>query len=74
MFEVRVTDVKPVDDSSNVGIQFGGATFGTGALGQFQFARSPSGTIEINAQINALVQKRTLHMLRSSASRRASRR
>ena len=55
MFEVRVTDVKPVDDSSNVGIQFGGASFGTGALGQFPFALA-KGTVEINAQINALVQ------------------
>ncbi|HEV8022436.1 MAG TPA: secretin N-terminal domain-containing protein [Candidatus Lustribacter sp.] len=55
MFEVRVTDVKPVDDSSNVGLQFGGASFGTGALGQFPFALA-KGTVEINAQINALVQ------------------
>jgi type II secretory pathway component GspD/PulD (secretin) len=55
MFEVRVTDVKPVDDTSNVGIQFGGPGFGAGAVAQFPFALTKS-TIAINAQINALVQ------------------
>jgi type II secretory pathway component GspD/PulD (secretin) len=55
MFEVRVTDVKPVDDTSNVGIQFGGPGFGAGAAAQFPFALTKS-TIAINAQINALVQ------------------
>jgi type II secretory pathway component GspD/PulD (secretin) len=55
MFEVRVTDVKPVDDSSNVGIQFGGNGFGAGAIAQFPFALTKS-SIAINAQINALVQ------------------
>jgi type IV pilus assembly protein PilQ len=55
MFEVRVTDVKPVDDSSNVGIQFGGTGFGAGAVAQFPYALTKS-SITINAQINALVQ------------------
>jgi type II secretory pathway component GspD/PulD (secretin) len=55
MFEVRVTDVKPVDDSSNVGIQFGGTGFGAGAIAQFPYALI-KGSIAINAQINALVQ------------------
>jgi len=55
MFEVRVTDVKPIDDSTNVGIQFGGTGFGAGAVAQFPFALTKS-TIAINAQINALVQ------------------
>jgi type II secretory pathway component GspD/PulD (secretin) len=55
MFEVRVTDVKPVDDTTNVGIQFGGPGFGAGAVAQFPFALTKS-TIAINAQINALVQ------------------
>jgi type II secretory pathway component GspD/PulD (secretin) len=55
MFEVRVTDVKPVDDSSNVGIQFGGTGFGAGAIAQFPYALTKS-SIAINAQINALVQ------------------
>jgi type II secretory pathway component GspD/PulD (secretin) len=55
MFEVRVTDVKPVDETTNVGIQFGGPGFGAGAVAQFPFALTKS-TIAINAQINALVQ------------------
>lgn len=55
MFEVRVTDVKPLDNNSNVGIQFGGTGFGAGAVAQFPFALTKS-TIAINAQINALVQ------------------
>jgi type II secretory pathway component GspD/PulD (secretin) len=55
MFEVRVTDVKPIDDNSNVGIQFGGTGFGAGAVAQFPFALAKS-TIAINAQLNALVQ------------------
>ena len=55
MFEVRVTDIKPVDDSSNVGIQFGGTGFGAGAIAQFPYALTKS-SIAINAQINALVQ------------------
>src|SRR5581483_11797382 len=37
MFEVRVADVQPIDDSTNVGLQLGGAGFGTGALGQFPY-------------------------------------
>ncbi len=55
MFEVRVTDVKPVDDSSNVGIQFGGTGFGAGAVAQFPYALT-RGSLAINAQLNALVQ------------------
>jgi type II secretory pathway component GspD/PulD (secretin) len=55
MFEVRVTDVKPIDDNSNVGIQFGGTGFGAGAIAQFPYALTKS-SIAINAQINLLVQ------------------
>jgi type IV pilus assembly protein PilQ len=55
MFEVRVTDVKPLDDSSNVGVQFGGTGFGAGAIAQFPYTLTKS-SIEVNAQINALVQ------------------
>ena len=54
MFEVRVTDVKPVDDSSNVGIQFGGTGFGAGAVAQFPYALTKN-ALAVNAQINALV-------------------
>ena len=55
MFEVKVTDVKPNDDSANVGVQFGGKGFGSGALGQFPYTLTSS-SIMVNAQINALVQ------------------
>jgi type II secretory pathway component GspD/PulD (secretin) len=55
IFEVRVTDVKPMDDASNVGIQFGGPGFGAGAVAQFPYTLTKS-SIAINAQINALVQ------------------
>jgi type II secretory pathway component GspD/PulD (secretin) len=55
MFEVRVTDIKPVDDTSNVGIQFGGNGFGAGAIAQFPYAVTKS-ALAVNAQINALVQ------------------
>lgn len=55
IFEVRVTDVKPMDDSSNVGIQFGGSGFGAGAIAQFPYTLTKS-SIEVNAQINALIQ------------------
>jgi len=55
MFEVRVTDVKPIDDTSNVGIQFGGTGFGAGGVAQFPYALAKN-SLAINAQINALVQ------------------
>ena len=55
VFEVRVTDVKPVDDTSNVGVQFGGTGFGAGAIAQFPYTLTKSSVV-INAQINALVQ------------------
>jgi type II secretory pathway component GspD/PulD (secretin) len=55
MFEVKVTDVKPNDDSSNVGIEYGGAGFGTGALSAFPWTITKS-SIVVNAQINTLVQ------------------
>jgi type II secretory pathway component GspD/PulD (secretin) len=55
MFEVKVTDVKPNDDSANVGVEFGGAGFGAGAQGQFPYFLAKS-SIVVNAQINALVQ------------------
>jgi type II secretory pathway component GspD/PulD (secretin) len=55
LFEVRVTDVKPVDDSSNVGLQFGGTGFGAGALGQFPYTLTRS-SLTVNAQLDALVQ------------------
>jgi type II secretory pathway component GspD/PulD (secretin) len=55
LLEVRVADVKPVDDSTNVGIQFGGTGFGAGALAQFPYTVTKS-SIAVNAQVNALIQ------------------
>jgi type II secretory pathway component GspD/PulD (secretin) len=55
MFEVKVTDVKPIDNASNVGIQYGGVSFGSGGLAQFPYTLTKS-SIVVNAQLNALVQ------------------
>jgi type II secretory pathway component GspD/PulD (secretin) len=56
MFEVRVADVRPVNDTTNVGIEFGGQGYGSGALAQFPYTITRS-SIVVNAQINALVQR-----------------
>lgn len=56
MIEVRVADVQPINDSTNVGVQFGGAGYGTGALGQFAYALTKSSVL-VNAQIDALIQR-----------------
>lgn len=55
MFEVRVVDVQPINDSSNVGLQFGGASYGAGALGQFPYTLTRS-SVAVNAQLNTLIQ------------------
>lgn len=57
MFEVRVADVQPVDEISNVGLQFGGVDFGGQPLAgaaTYTFARN---SVTINARINALVSQ-----------------
>ncbi len=56
MIEVRVADVQPVNDTTNVGVQFGGTGYGSGAFGQFPYALT-KGAIAVNAQIDALVQR-----------------
>lgn len=56
MFEVRVADVQPVIDNTNVGIQYGGDKFGTGAFGQLPYTLTKSSII-INAQLNALISQ-----------------
>jgi general secretion pathway protein D len=58
MFEVRVADVQPTNDQSNVGFEFAGAGYGagSGAIGQFPYTVTKS-SIVVNAQINALVQQ-----------------
>ncbi|HZO92447.1 MAG TPA: secretin N-terminal domain-containing protein [Candidatus Baltobacteraceae bacterium] len=55
MFEVRVADVQPIDDSTNVGLQLGGAGFGTGALGQFPYTLTAR-SVTVNAQLDTLIQ------------------
>jgi type II secretory pathway component GspD/PulD (secretin) len=55
MFEVKVTDVKPLDNSANVGIQYGGVGFGSGGFAQFPYTLTKS-SIVVNAQLNALLQ------------------
>ncbi len=55
MFEVRVADVQPIDDTENVGLELGGTGFGTGALGQFPYTLT-SRSVTINAQLNTLIQ------------------
>ena len=55
MFEVRVADLSPQIDSSNVGVQFGGQGYGSGALGAIPYLLTRSSLI-INAQLNAMVQ------------------
>ena len=56
MIEVRVADVQPVNDTTNVGVQFGGTGYGAGALGQFPYTLTKS-SIAVNAQIDALIQR-----------------
>lgn len=59
MFEVRVADVQPINDQTNVGLTFGGAGYATstsGSLGVFPYALTQRSVV-VNAQINALVQQ-----------------
>jgi len=56
MIEVRVADVQPVNDTTNVGILFGGSGYGAGALGQLPYTLTKSSII-VNAQLDALVQR-----------------
>lgn len=57
MFEVRVADVRPTDEMSNVGLQFGGVDFGGQPIagsGTYTFARN---SLTVNARINALISQ-----------------
>ena len=53
MIEVRVADVQPVNDTTNVGVLFGGSGFGTGALAQLPYTLTKSSVV-VNAQIDTL--------------------
>ena len=56
MIDVRVADVQPINDNTNVGVQFGGASYGTGAFAQFPYTLTKSSLV-VNAQIDALIQR-----------------
>lgn len=57
MFEVKVADVTPVNDSSNVGFEFGGLDLtGQPLQGATTYAFT-TGTIPVNARLNFLVSK-----------------
>ena len=55
MIEVRVADVQPINDTTNVGVQVGGVGFGSGALAQFPYTLTKS-SVAVNAQLDTLVQ------------------
>jgi type II secretory pathway component GspD/PulD (secretin) len=57
MFEVRVADVEPVNEQSNVGVTFGGYDLGgqpSGGSASYAFARN---SLSINATLSALVSQ-----------------
>lgn len=57
LFEVRVADVEPLDDQSNVGLQFGGYDLsGQPISGAATYAFAQN-SLAINARINALVSE-----------------
>lgn len=63
MFEVKVVDLTPVNDNSNVGIQFGGVDLlGQPSAGATSFTFSRS-TLQLNATINFMVSRGTAKIL-----------
>ena len=55
VFEVRVADVTPADDSSTIGFEFGGMDAqGRPSAGSATYA-FPRGTLAVNAKLNAMV-------------------
>jgi len=57
LFEVKVADVTPVNDSSNVGFEFGGLDLtGQPLAGAATYAFT-GGTIPVNVRLNALISK-----------------
>ncbi len=57
MFEVKVADVTPQNDSSNFGIEFGGANLqGATTLGSTAYAFT-GGSIPVNVSLNALISQ-----------------
>jgi type II secretory pathway component GspD/PulD (secretin) len=57
LFEVKVADVTPQNDSSNFGLEFGGANLqGTATLGSTAYTFA-GGSIPVNVTLNALISK-----------------
>lgn len=63
MFEVRVADVTPTDDTSDVGLIFGGVDFKGGTTVGSTVLTFVSRTITVNATLNLLVQKGSASIL-----------
>jgi type II secretory pathway component GspD/PulD (secretin) len=57
MFEVKVADVTPVNDSSNVGFEFGGLDLAGQPLPGAAAYAFTTGTIPVNVRLNLLVTK-----------------
>lgn len=63
MFEVKVVDLTPVNDSSNVGLQFGGVDLTSQpSAGATSFAFTQS-TVQLNATVNFMVSKGSAKVL-----------
>jgi len=63
LFEVRVADVEPENDQSNVGIEFGGYDLSgqpTDGAASYAFARN---SLAINARLNALISRGNAQIL-----------
>ncbi len=56
ILDVKVVEVRPNLDSSNVGFEFGGATFGASSQGGFVYSLVRA-TPQVNVQLNALITK-----------------
>jgi type IV pilus assembly protein PilQ len=63
MFEVRVADVTPQDDTTNVGVMFGGTDLKGNVTPGASSIAFVNRTIPINATLNFLVQKGTASVL-----------
>lgn len=57
MFEVKVADVTPINDSSDVGLEFGGLDISGNPLQGAVTYSFATGTIPVNVRLNALVSK-----------------
>lgn len=63
MFEVKVVDLTPQNDSSNVGVQFGGVDLLSQPSAGATSIVFPRGTLQLNATLNFMVSKGTAKVL-----------